>query len=78
MVACCGDRLLPFAAADELTEQLIIPLVDSLGLKSGQPVIAIVNGLGGTYPLGLSIIARRMHEVLHGRGITVARSLVGS
>ncbi|MBP2217110.1 dihydroxyacetone kinase subunit DhaK [Arthrobacter sp. CAN_C5] len=73
-----GTGRVPFAAADELTEQLIIPLVDSLGLKSGQPVIAIVNGLGGTYPLELSIIARHMHEVLRGRGITVARSLVGS
>ncbi|WP_104168862.1 dihydroxyacetone kinase subunit DhaK [Arthrobacter sp. SX1312] len=73
-----GTGRIPFAAADALTEQLVTPLVESLGLKTGQPVIAIVNGLGGTYPLELSIIARRMHEVLRGRGITVARSLVGS
>ena len=38
----------------------------------------IVNGLGGTYPIGLSIAARRVHHHLGARGITVARSLVGS
>ena len=73
-----GTRRIPFATADQLTEQLVTPLVDSLGLNSGHAVIAIVNGLGGAYPLELSIIARRMHQILTGHGITVARSLVGS
>ena len=41
-------------------------------------MIAIVNGLGGMYPLQLSLAARRLHQVLTGRSITVARSLVGS
>jgi len=73
-----GTGRIAFANADSLTEQLVTPLVNSLGLKAGQPVIAIVNGLGGAYPLELSIIARRMHQLLGGAGIAVARSLVGS
>ncbi len=73
-----GTARIPFGPADELTEKLVMPLVESLGLTRGQGVIAIVNGLGGTYPLELSIVARRMHRLLDSRGIPVARSLVGS
>ena len=37
-----------------------------------------MNGLGGTYPLQLFVAARRLHDGLGQRGISVARSLVGS
>jgi len=67
-----------FASADELTELLVTPLVDDLGLSRGAAVLAIVNGLGGAYPLELSIAARRVHQLLGARGITVARTLVGT
>ncbi len=73
-----GTGRIPFATADELVEQLVTPLAESLELKRGQSVIAIVNGLGGAYPLELSIIARQVHRLLDDRGVSVARSLVGS
>lgn len=73
-----GTSRVPYADADTLTEQLVEPLVAAIGVQPGDQVIAIVNGLGGTYPLELSIVARRMHRVLQERGIVVARSLVGS
>ncbi len=73
-----GISRIPFATADELVEQLVTPLAKNLGLKRGQSVIAIVNGLGGAYPLELSIIARQLHRLLYDRGVQVARSLVGS
>ena len=73
-----GTSRIPFASADELVEQLVSPLAADLGLKRGQSVVAIVNGLGGTYPLELSIIARQVHRLLEDRGVTIARSLVGS
>ncbi|WP_368497015.1 dihydroxyacetone kinase subunit DhaL [Herbiconiux sp. A18JL235] len=73
-----GTSRIPFATADELVEQLVTPLADSLELRRGQSVIAIVNGLGGAYPLELSIMARQVHRLLEGRGVGVARSLVGS
>ena len=41
-------------------------------------MLAIVNGLGGTAPLQLSVVARRVHRHLATRGVAVARSLVGS
>ena len=73
-----GVARIPFAPGDELVSQLLEPVVDELGLTGGDAVIAIVNGLGGMYPLQLSLAARRLHQVLAGRSITVARSLVGS
>jgi phosphoenolpyruvate---glycerone phosphotransferase subunit DhaK len=73
-----GVSRIPFAPGDELVSQLVEPVVAELELARGDAVIAIVNGLGSTYPLQLSLAARRMHHLLGGRGITVARSLVGS
>ncbi|MEY2848083.1 MAG: dihydroxyacetone kinase subunit DhaK [Actinomycetota bacterium] len=73
-----GTSRIPFATADELVEQLVSPLVSDLGLRRGASVIAIVNGLGGTYPIELSIVARQVHRLLAGHGVSVARSLAGS
>ena len=69
-VACAG--------ADELTNLLLEPLVAELELRRGAAVIAIINGLGGAYPLELSVAARAVHRQLGAAGISVARSLVGS
>ncbi|MDT5075419.1 MAG: phosphoenolpyruvate---glycerone phosphotransferase subunit DhaK [Mycobacterium sp.] len=73
-----GTGRVPFASADELTEQLVVPLLTDLGLSRGASVLAIVNGLGTTYPLELTVAARAMHRLLTSRGISVARTLVGS
>lgn len=73
-----GISRIPFAAVDELVEQLTIPVLEHLDLERGASVIAIVNGLGGAIPMELSVAARQVHRLLGGRGITIARSLVGS
>jgi len=68
----------PFAPACELAEMLVGPIVAALGLEVGEAVIAIVNGLGSTHPLELSLMFEETAELLHNGGLTVARSLVGS
>ncbi|MFI5716189.1 dihydroxyacetone kinase subunit DhaK [Nocardia sp. NPDC051750] len=73
-----GTGRVPFADADTLISLLVDPLVADLGAARGSSVIAIVNGLGGAYPIELSIAARAVHHRLAERGITIARSLVGS
>lgn len=73
-----GTGRVPFADADTLVSLLVEPLVTELGVSRGSSVIAIVNGLGGAYPIELAIAARAVHRQLTGRGITVARSLAGS
>jgi dihydroxyacetone kinase-like protein len=71
-------RRVPFTDADGLTDLLLDPLLEELGLSRGDEVLAIVNGLGGTYPLELNLVARRLHHRLADAGMSVGRSLVGS
>jgi phosphoenolpyruvate---glycerone phosphotransferase subunit DhaK len=71
------DRV-PFGTAAELTARLVDPLVEALELRSGDRVLAIVNGLGATQPLELSVVFKETVERLGAGGIEVARSLVGT
>ena len=66
-----------FAPAHELAEMLVTPIVETLELERGERVIAIVNGLGSTHPLELSLMFAETVELLDARGVEVARSLVG-
>ncbi|GAA2803543.1 dihydroxyacetone kinase subunit DhaK [Saccharopolyspora taberi] len=67
----------PFGPARELVTELTTPLVAELGLVRGEKVIALVNGLGSTHALELSVAHRELAELLEGLGIDLARSLVG-
>ena len=73
-----GRVRVAFSSADDLVGQVVSPLVSTLGLKRGDGVLAIVNGLGSAYLLELYLAARAVQKQLAGSGITVARSLVGS
>jgi dihydroxyacetone kinase-like protein len=67
----------PFAPAGELAADLLGRLVEALGLARGDGVFVVVNGLGATHGLELALVHREVHRQLAGRGIQVARSLVG-
>ncbi|MCI4065154.1 dihydroxyacetone kinase subunit DhaK [Micromonospora sp. R77] len=67
----------PFAGADELAADLLDRLVGALGLARGDDVLVVVNGLGATHGLELALVHRAVHHQLAGRGVRVARSLVG-
>lgn len=73
-----GRRRVKLASADEITEMLATPIIDDLGLKSGESVLAFVNGMGGTPLIELYVVYNALHHILHGKNITIARSLVGN
>lgn len=73
-----GIDVITHEQADRLVEELAKPLVESLGLKRGDSVLALTNGLGGTYPLEIQLANRALHYFLKGEGITVERNLAGS
>ena len=73
-----GRRRVKLASAAEVTEMLATPIVEDLGLKSGDQVLAFVNGMGGTPLIELYIVFDALHHILHGKGITISRNLVGS
>jgi dihydroxyacetone kinase/dihydroxyacetone kinase-like protein len=64
-------------SADAIADRIVTALVDDLELKSGDRVAALVNGLGATPLEELYIVYRRVHQVLTGRGVEIARSYVG-
>ena len=68
----------PFAPARELAEMLVQPIAQALDLARGDRVIAIVNGLGSTHALELSLMFAEAAAVLDALGVVVARALVGS
>jgi dihydroxyacetone kinase-like protein len=72
-----GRSRIPFASVDELIAVLVEPLMATLGLSHGGGVLAIVNGLGSTYPLELQVAARAVHRLVTGQGVRVDRFLVG-
>jgi dihydroxyacetone kinase-like protein len=73
-----GRRRVKLASADEITEMLTNPVVEDLGLKSGEQVLAFVNGMGGTPLIELYIVFNALSRILKGKNISIARSLVGS
>ncbi len=73
-----GRRRVKIASAAEVTEMLTNPIVEDLGLKSGEQVLALVNGMGGTPLIELYIIFDALNRILGGKNITIARSLVGN
>ncbi|OIR65293.1 dihydroxyacetone kinase subunit DhaK [Corynebacterium diphtheriae] len=73
-----GRRREPMSSADAITDQLLDPVVEDLGLCAGERVIALVNGMGGTPSSELYIVYRRVAERLGQLGVVVERSLVGN
>jgi dihydroxyacetone kinase-like protein len=73
-----GRRRAKLAPAADIAEMLANPIIEDLGLKSGERVLAFVNGMGGTPLIELYIMANELAKILRGRDITIARSLVGS
>jgi dihydroxyacetone kinase-like protein len=67
-----------FAPAKDIAEQLLEPVLADLPFASGDTVIALCNGMGGTPLIELYLMYGEFRKILDGHGITVARSLVGN
>src|SRR5712691_10507476 len=73
-----GRRREKLAPVDDIAEMLVEPIVSDLGLKSGDQVLAFVNGMGGTPLIELYIAFNSVAKILDERGISIDRSLVGN
>jgi dihydroxyacetone kinase-like protein len=73
-----GRTRMKIATADEVTEMLATPILDDLPFKSGDRVLAFVNGMGGTPLIELYVVFNKLAQICADRGITIERSLVGS
>jgi len=68
----------PLAPADDVVERLASSIVEDLPYSSGDQVLAMVNGMGGTPLIELYIVYRALQRFLDERGITITRRLVGN
>jgi phosphoenolpyruvate---glycerone phosphotransferase subunit DhaK len=66
------------APAHDVVERLASAIVEDLPYESGDTVLAFVNGMGGTPLVELYVVYRELHNFLQGRGITIARNLIGN
>ena len=73
-----GRRRIKLASANEITDLLLDPVVEDLGLTSGERVLLLVNGMGGTPASELSIVYLHARQRLEAHGVVVERSLVGN
>lgn len=73
-----GRHRIAMSSADEITDQLVDPILKDMELPSGTKVLLFVNGMGGTPLSELYIVFRRAAHRLAEAGLEVERTLVGN
>jgi len=64
--------------ADDLVDTILETILTDRGLHPGDHVALLINGLGGTPPMELAIVARRAIAALRERGLNVSRAWSGN
>jgi phosphoenolpyruvate---glycerone phosphotransferase subunit DhaK len=73
-----GRRRQSMRSAAEIVAQMGEVILGDLSPRPGGELLAFVNGLGGTPLIELYVVYGELARLLEGRGLRVARSLVGS
>ncbi|TFC44055.1 dihydroxyacetone kinase subunit DhaK [Cryobacterium shii] len=73
-----GRERIRLEPADAIVDRLLGPILDDIPFVSGDEVLLMVNGMGGTPQIELYIVFRHAAEVLAAKGLTVTRTLVGN
>jgi dihydroxyacetone kinase-like protein len=73
-----GRERMKVKPVHDIVEMMATAVADDLPFKSGDNVLAFVNGMGGTPLIELYIVFNELQKFLSGRGITVSRNLIGS
>jgi phosphoenolpyruvate---glycerone phosphotransferase subunit DhaK len=72
-----GRRRVALGGAQQVAEQLMEPILADLDFSSS-PVIAMLNGMGGTPLIELYLMYGEVNKIMERAGITVARNVVGN
>jgi dihydroxyacetone kinase-like protein len=73
-----GRTRMKLAPAAQIAELLVNPILEDLPFKSGDSVLAFVNGMGGTPLIELYVMYNEVNKILKGKGVTITRNLVGN
>jgi dihydroxyacetone kinase-like protein len=72
-----GRERITMETGDQLTDRIANPVIEDLGLTSGDKVLVFVNSMGGTPLAELYVVFRRVAQLLDAGGVEITRSLVG-
>jgi dihydroxyacetone kinase-like protein len=72
-----GRERIKMESADQLTDRITRPVIEDLGLNSGERVLVFVNSMGGTPLAELYVVFRRVAQLLDEGGVQIARTLIG-
>lgn len=73
-----GRERMKIKSAKEIVGMMAEAIISDLPFVSGDQVIVMVNGMGGTPLIELYLIFNELAEVCKAKGITVARQLIGN
>jgi dihydroxyacetone kinase-like protein len=73
-----GRQRMPIRSAKEVVAMMAEEIIKDLPFNSGDSVITMVNGMGGTPLIELYIIFHEFYELCKKQGIIIARQLVGN
>lgn len=73
-----GVRRVTITTADDVVDTILATLITDMALDASHRVALLVNGLGGTPPMELAIVARRALDVLRKCGLKVERAWSGN
>jgi phosphoenolpyruvate---glycerone phosphotransferase subunit DhaK len=72
-----GRERMKVKPAHDIVEMMASAVVDDLPYRSGDQVLAFMNGMGGTPLIELYLVFEELQAFLKGRGIEVTRNLIG-
>lgn len=73
-----GRHRMALQTAREIVAMMAEAVISDLPFNSGDNVIALVNGMGGTPLIELYLIYNELNNICTGKGIIIARRLVGN
>ncbi|WP_043360010.1 dihydroxyacetone kinase family protein [Belnapia sp. F-4-1] len=73
-----GVRRVSLRPADALVQEMLDTILADAVLRGGERVALLVNGLGGTPPMELALVARSALALLRARGLVVKRAWCGN
>jgi len=73
-----GRERMALKPAKEIVAMMAEAIITDLPFKNGDNVIAMVNGMGGTPLIELYLVYNELEQICQGKGITIARRLVGN
>src|SRR6266487_2703053 len=72
-----GRERMKLKPASEVVEMMATAVADDLPFAKGDRALAFVNGMGGTPLIELYVVFNELQKFLKGRGIEIARNLIG-